>query len=241
MNDQKSSQTTSTQGIIAIREKYEKLGPMVDIAYWTIRDAIRNGVIAPGDALIELDLAEGLNMSRTPIREALRRLAVDRLIEPGTRRGYLVPTISISEFVEIFEIRELLDGLSARHAAQRMGVAEISMLEHVLRQHEQAIDEDNLPLIMSTAEEFHTLIRIGSKQTRAPQLLEVLTDASQSAKGRELAPDRMREAAAEHQAIFDAIACHDSEMAEERTRQHIRNALRAQILAYQHSSQRQPR
>ncbi len=228
-------QPSRRRDIVAIRRKYAHIGPMVDIAYWTIRDAIRNGTLAPGDARIEMDLADELEMSRTPIREALRRLAVDRLIETGPRRGYIVPTISISEFVEIFEIRELLDGLSARLAAQRMGVAEIAVLEDVLRQHDEAIEAYNLPLIMSTSDQFHMMIRNGSKQLRVPQLLAVLTDASRSGKGRELAPDRTREAAREHRAIFEAIARRDPEAAEELARTHVRNALKAQIRAYQQS------
>lgn len=223
----------------AIRKKYVQSGPMVDIAYWTIRDAIRSGVIAPGESLIEIELADELEMSRTPIREALRRLAVDRLIETGPRRGYVVPTISMSEFVEIFEIRELLDGLSARYAAQRMGLAEISVLEDVIRQHEVAVEADNFPVIMSTADQFHMMLRAGSKQDRVPQMLAVLTDASRSAKGRELAPDRMREAAREHRAIYEAITRHDPAAAEDLMREHVRHALRAQILAYQHSGIRE--
>lgn len=239
MTDEEFSRRNGRPEIVAIRQKYAQFGPMVEIAYWTIRDAIRNGVIRPGDSLIELDLADELEMSRTPIREALRRLAVDRLIETGPRRGYVVPTISISEFVEIFETRELLDGLTARHAAQRMGMAEIAVLEDVIRQHDEAIDADNLPVIMATAEQFHKLLRSGSKQSRVPKMLTVLEDASRSAKGRELAPDRMREAAKEHRAIFEAVVRHDPEAAEELMREHVRHALRAQILAYQHSGVRE--
>jgi len=239
MPEHENGQRDRRSEMAAIRKKYEQTGPMVEIAYWTIRDAIRSGVIAPGESLIEIDLADELDMSRTPIREALRRLAVDRLIETGPRRGYIVPTISMSEFVEIFEIRELLDGLSARYAAQRMGVAEISVLEDVIRQHEIAVDADNFPVIMSTADQFHMMLRSGSKQDRVPQMLAVLTDASRSAKGRELAPDRMREAAREHRAIYEAIAKHDPAAAEDLMREHVRHALRAQILAYQHSSIRE--
>lgn len=220
-----------------VARKHRHRGPMVEVSYWTIRDAIRTSVLEPGESLIEVELAAELKMSRTPVREALRRLAVDHLIDPGPRRGYVVPTVSLNDFVELFEIREVLDGLAARHAALRMGVAEIAALEETINQHELAIVADDLPTIMSTSDTIHASIRAGAKQVRVPPLLMVITDAYRSAKGRQMAPERLLTAAKEHRNIFEAIKVRDPEMAEQLMREHVRSALRSQVLAYAHAGE----
>ncbi len=218
--------------LAALRAKHDHRGGAADVAYWTIRDAIRTGVIGPGERLVELDLAAALEMSRTPVREALRRLDVERLVEHAPRRGYLVPTVTLEELVEIFEIRGVLEGLAARRAAQRMAPAEIDALRTTVERMEQARDADDLTGLAEASVTFHRLLRSGSRHARLPTLIGVLGDSHPSFGAHELAPERVSPAVAEHRAIFAAIAARDADAAETLTREHARHALSAQILAH---------
>ncbi len=219
-----------------LRGKYAQRGSTVDTAYWTIRDAIRSGVIAPGERLIELDLAAALEMSRTPIREALHRLEVERLVENAPRRGLIVPVITIDDLVEIFEIREVLEGLAARRAAQRMSDAERQALEATVVQMEQAQATDDLTSLSAASAQFHRLLRSGSKHARLPALIALLNDSQRPLLAHEMAPERAGAAIAEHRAIMEAIVSNDAPLAERLAREHARHALHAQIIARHLSS-----
>lgn len=226
------SDGTRVEQLRELRARHARHGATADIAYWTIRDAIRTGVIQAGERLVELDLAAALDMSRTPVREALRQLEVERLVEASPRRGFVVPTMTIDDLVEIFEIREVLEGLAARRAAQRMGPAEIAALRETLERMEQARDNDDATALAEASRQFHRLLRSGSRHARLPHLLSLLFDAHRSISLHELAPDRVDGAISEHHAICDAIAAHDAALAEQLAREHSRNALRAQLLAH---------
>ena len=222
--------------LAALREKHARRGGTADAAYWAIRDAIRTGVIGPGERLVELDLAAALEMSRTPVREALRRLEVERLVENAPRRGFSVPTVTLDDLIEIFEIREVLEGLAARRAAQRMGPAEIDALRTTVEQMERAVSGDDLTALSQASAQFHRMLRSGSRHARLPSLIGLLGDAYASLGAHELAPERVAPAVAEHRAILEAVANRDPDAAERVTREHARHALRAQILAHQLAS-----
>lgn len=218
--------------LAALRVKHGRRGGSAETAYWTIRDAIRTGVIDPGERLIELDLAAALEMSRTPVREALRRLEVERLVENAPRRGFSVPTMTLDDLVEVFEIREVLEGLAARRAANRMGPAEVDALRATVERMERAAEADDLTALSEASTAFHRLLRSGSRHGRLPALIDLLGDAYRSLGAHELAPERVGAAVAEHRAILAAIAARDGDSAERVTREHARHALRAQILAH---------
>jgi DNA-binding GntR family transcriptional regulator len=220
------------QRLRELRARHLRHGAAADIAYWTIRDAIRSGVIQPGDRLIELDLAAALEMSRTPVRDALRQLETERLIEKAPSRGFVVPTMTIDDLVEIYEIREVLEGLAARRAAMRMGPAEIAALGETVERAERARDAGDLTTLWEASNQFHGLLRAGTKNGRLPHLLRLMLDAHRSLRLHEFAPERVGDAVAEHRAIYAAIAARDAALAEALGREHSRNALRAQLMAH---------
>ena len=220
------------QRLQELRAQHARHGATSQIAYWTIRDAIRTGVIQAGDRLIELDLAAALEMSRTPVRDALRQLEGERLVEKAPSRGFIVPTKTIEDLVEIYEIREVLEGLAARRAAMRMGQAELAALEETVERTERAREAGALTTLWEASNQFHRLLRGGARNGRLPQLLALMLDTHRSLRLHEFAPERVDDAVAEHRAIFAAIAAHDGDLAEQRARLHSRNALRAQLLAH---------
>ena len=219
--------------LMELRERRAHQGAAAEIAYWTIRDAIRLGVIRPGERLVEVELAAALDMSRTPVREALRRLEAERLVENVPRRGLVVPTITIDDLIEIYEIRGVLEGLAARRAAQRMGPAEIDALRETVERMERALAANDLAALGEASTQFHRLVRSGSRHARLPELISLLFDSHRSVGLHEFSPaERAVAAVQEHRAIYEAIAARDEEAAERLAREHSQNALRAQIIAH---------
>ncbi len=216
-----------------LRNKNAQRGSAVDIAYWTLRDAIRSGAIRPGERLVTLEFAAALNMSRTPVREALRRLEAERLVENRPGRGLMATTIMLDDLIEIFEIRGVLEGLAARRAAQRMGLAELNALANLIARMEELLVTGHLPSLWEASTQFHRLLRSGSRHARLPALVSLLHDSHGSLKLQEFtSSERAGAAVEEHRAIYEAIAAHDTERAERDAREHCMQALHAQILAH---------
>lgn len=215
-----------------LKEKHAGRGSAADVAYWAIRDAVRNRIIRSGEALVEVTLANALSMSRTPIREALRRLELERLIVNLPRRGLVVPNITLGDLVEIFEIREVLEALATRRAAMGMGPAEIEALRATLLESEEAAETEDLHALSVSSYRFHSLIRAGSKNSRLPDLIHLLEDSHRSWWMTQFAPERAAAAVLEHRGIFEAIAAGESDEAERLAKDHVRKALQAQIMAH---------
>ena len=215
-----------------MRATYGGRGGTVDIAYWTIRDAIRTKVLGPGERLVDVELAAALDMSRTPVREALRRLESEGLVENAPRRGPSVMTLTLQDLVDIFEIDEVLEGLAARSAAQRMGTAEIEALGQVVSRMEQALAAGDESALATANTQFHSMMRLGSKNGRLPAMLGQLRDTAPTLRSHQLSPERAPIAIAEHRAIYQAIAARDGAEAERLSREHTQNALRAHVLAH---------
>jgi DNA-binding GntR family transcriptional regulator len=111
----------------------------VEVAYTALRDGIARGEHVAGSRLREEDLAATLGLSRTPVREALRRLQAEGLVEVEPRRGALVATWSADELDEIFELRSLVEGYGARRAAVRITDARVGLLEELCEGMEEAV------------------------------------------------------------------------------------------------------
>ncbi len=117
----------------------------VDAAYAAVRDGIVSGEHAAGSRLREEDLAEALGVSRTPVREALRRLHSEGLVELEPRRGALVATWGADELDEIFELRALVEGYGARRAATRVTEVEVARLEGLCDEMDEAAARRPVP------------------------------------------------------------------------------------------------
>ena len=94
--------------------------PLRDVVFNTLRDAILTGKLEPGERLMENQLAEKLGVSRTPIREALRMLEIENLVELTPRKGAQVLDMSKKDVIDILEVREVLEGLGTQLACQKM-------------------------------------------------------------------------------------------------------------------------
>src|SRR3954451_55263 len=131
-----------------------------------MRTRIINGEVEAGAALSELALADEFGVSRTPVREALKQLQTEGLIEIRPRVGTFVTTPSRREITELFEMKELLEGAAARLLAQRGRVPEIDQLEENLRQAYQAVAADDRARYADLVEEFHDLLIRGADNSK---------------------------------------------------------------------------
>ena len=133
--------------------------PLKDLVYLELKHKILTGEIVSQTRLMEIDLSEKMNVSRTPIREAIKRLADDGLVKVEPRRGAYVANISIKDMLDVFEVREDMEGFVAKLAAQRITDEEKDQLKAIAKEYEKAIAEaDDKEKIISLDEKFHNFI-----------------------------------------------------------------------------------
>lgn len=133
--------------------------PLKDLVYLELKHKILTGEIVSQTRLMEIDLSEKMNVSRTPIREAIKRLADDGLVKVEPRRGAYVANISIKDMLDVFEVREDMEGFVAKLAAQRINDEEKAELRRIAAEYEEALsrteDKEN---IIELDEKFHNYI-----------------------------------------------------------------------------------
>lgn len=190
-----------------------------------LREAIISGRFAPGTPLSEVSLAEAYAVSRTPVREALKQLQVEGLVEIRPRVGTFVRQPSRREVVELFEIKEILEGLAARLLAQRGAVRELDLLEANLKASEDAVATGNAEGYASLVHEFHQLLVDGSDNTRLASHYQTLMN--QLAYHRLVMtslrhPGRLGSSLHEHRTVLDRIREKDGFGAELAMRDHVR-------------------
>jgi DNA-binding GntR family transcriptional regulator len=217
--------------ILELSKRHEKRGNSSEFVYWTIRDAIRNGLFSPGDRITEAEIAELLSISRTPIRKALHQLMVEHLLEKIPNRGLIVPILDISDLINNFEIEEVLFGLAARRAAQYCSETELFLMEESLTRMELAAKGEEIDALLEASAHFHELVILGARDVRIKDLLHHLYDLSPDTSLYEYSSsERIQTAISEHKAIYEAIKKHDLSV-ENIARHHTRNAMMAQIKA----------
>lgn len=199
-----------------------------EFVYRVLRDAIKSGQLAQGCRVREEDLANSLGVSRTPVREALRRLQSRGLLELAPGRGLVVVQISRQQLLELYAMREVLEGGAARMAAQHASDSEVQALRDLMAELQTHVG-DALAVARVNAR-FHAIIYGAAHNRYLQGALADLTDAlallpntTFSAQGRPEAAHR------EHKAIVSAIANKDPEGAEEAARRHIRAAQRVRM------------
>ena len=131
-----------------------------------MRQRIISGELAPGVSLSEIALAESFGVSRTPVREALKQLQTEGLVEIRPRVGTFVTTPSRREIIELFEMKELLEGAAARLLAQRGRVPELDRLEQNLVEADQAAARDDRDRYAALVQEFHDLLIVGADNAK---------------------------------------------------------------------------
>ncbi len=199
--------------------------PYTEQAQQLIRSFILEGVYPPGGRLSELALSHKLGISRSPVREALQRLANEGLIELVSRKGAFVVHFDAERVQALFEVREALDGMVARLAAQRAEPADLQELRKTLGNTKAILDRSEESSYPEDLDFHRQLAVIAKNRWLAEKMAEIETQVRLARARSGARPSRAKDAYAEHLAILNAVAAGDPDKAEHEMRQHIRNAL----------------
>lgn len=202
---------------------------LVSVAYAHIRQRILSGQLAPGERVTVRPLSDDLDLSPTPIRTALSALERQGLLESQDHRGFFVPELNASDFEEIYELREVLEGVASRHAAQSVSRADLVVeLRRLLAEQRSAVDEHSMGQYGDLDVEFHREIWRESGRHRLASVADNLF--GQMRVGNSISaqvPGRPEASLREHAEIIDAIDTGDAARAERAVRSHIRSAGKA--------------
>jgi DNA-binding GntR family transcriptional regulator len=203
---------------------------LADRLFDTLQRAIVEGDIKPGSKISEPELARQYSVSRGSLREAIGRLEARKLVERKPNLGARVITLSYEQLIEIFQVREALEGMAARLAAQNMSETEIEELQALLKEHGNEIKEQHGQAYFQQQGDldFHYRIVQGSKNQQLIGLLcndlYHLLRMYRFQFG--MRSKRSQQAYEEHHYLLNAIVSRDPEMAELLMRQHIRSSRR---------------
>lgn len=205
--------------------KLDSYKPLRELVCENIRQAIIDGTFSPGERLMEIQLADEMGVSRTPVREAIRKLELEGFVVMIPRRGTYVADISIKDITEIYEIRTCLDTLAAGLAAERITDEELEALNRLLVEIGQYIADNNMEKIVEADTAFHDILYQASRNERLRSIINNLREQLTGIRGRSMSyPGRLIETMEEHRTLVDSIAARDSERAQEAARVHIENA-----------------
>jgi DNA-binding GntR family transcriptional regulator len=199
---------------------------LVDEVVDVIRDRIYEGGYPPGAPIRQEQLAAELNVSRTPLREALRMLEREGLVKVAPGRGLRVVTADLPELLDAYEAREMVDGLAARLAARRGDAAALAHLSSLVDGQAEALDPWTPSIYTAGNVAFHRAIVEASGNEHVVAQLPLVRMTSQIFTPLKLIDrERAVQAVAEHGAILAAMAAGDEQEAERRARAHIRHTI----------------
>jgi DNA-binding GntR family transcriptional regulator len=195
-----------------------------------LRQMIIRGDLLPSTALSETSLAEEFGVSRTPIREALKQLQTEGLVEVRPRVGTFVAAPSRRDITELFQMRELLEGAAARLMALRGRVPELDLLEENVKEARAAVANGDRDRYATLVHEFHELLIKGTDNVKFEAHYRILMNqlAYDRLVRKSLSrPGRLLESCAEHDRVLMLILAKDGDSAERVTRDHVRASHRA--------------
>ena len=209
--------------------KTYKATSLADQVFEKLENDIIQGIYKRGELLTELKLVEQLGVSRTPIREALRRLEQERLIE-DTGKGSRVLGITVEDLEDIMNIRERIEGLAAYYAAKNMTPDGLKELTHIVDLQEFYFSKHDKEHLRQVDDEFHDMIcALSGRSVIADTLIPLMR---KTRRYRRVAIDdweRTTNTMNEHRKMFEAIASGNAELAQELATQHIIHASRHMI------------
>ena len=196
--------------------------PLREIVFEYLRNSILNGELEPGERLMELQLAQQLGVSRTPVREAIRKLELEGLVEMIPRKGAYVADVSIKDILDILEVRMFLEGLAAYFAAERMSDEEIEELKGISKKFENEIVTMEKEEMIELDNKFHDMIIKGSRNNKLLQIVQGLQEQFQRFRVIYFNEYNEHEDLVKyHTAIVNAISNRDSKKAQDYAQTHV--------------------
>lgn len=196
--------------------------PLREIVYEELKMQILTGAIKPGTRMMEVELAEDMGVSRTPIREAIRKLEKEGLVTIEPRRGAYASEASVEDMVSILEVRQELEGLAAGLAAERITDEFKQQMVEAAEGFKRALEEGNTEELITSDTLFHHIIVDATNNTVLVNMVEQLQERVlrfrylyySDFKRAEMMP-------AEHQAIIDGILSGNAKVARKSAEVHI--------------------
>lgn len=211
------------QPLVPIR--LDNYKPLRELVFESLREAIIQGKLGPGERLMEIQLAEEMGVSRTPVREAIRKLELEGLVVMIPRKGAYVAGLSLKDIADVFEIRRALEGLAAELASERATDEELEQMERYLVKISEEIEVGDVDKVVETDTGFHSLLYKASRNERLTQIISNLREQIQRSRTTSLSyPGRMKIAVEEHRKIVEAVSARDGELARKLAHEHIENA-----------------
>lgn len=206
--------------------RLEEIRPIREIIYDRLKEAILSGEIGDGERLIESDIAERLNVSRTPVREAFRMLESDGILEALPRRGVVVRNMAVGDIVEIYRIRQALEVMAVQSATGRIRPAEIAEARMHLNYAEQNLARHDYDSFYADNERFTNVLVRASRMPRTIQLIGTYREQLARFRRITLSSDSRRSVVVgEHRAILDAVESRDAKLAGSLVHAHLDAAL----------------
>lgn len=198
--------------------------PLRDVVFNTLRQAILKGELTPGERLMEIQLAERLGVSRTPIREAIRKLELEGLVLMIPRKGAEVAKISEKSLRDVLEVRRSLEELAIELACQRMNEDELMQLEEAQKDFRKAVESKDVMKIAETDEHYHDVIYFGTGNSRLVQILNNLREQMYRYRLEYIKDEDKRQVLlVEHDNILKAVRSRHVAEAKAAIREHIDN------------------
>lgn len=198
--------------------------PLRDVVFKTLRQAILKGELEPGERLMEIQLAERLGVSRTPIREAIRKLELEGLVLMIPRKGAEVAKISESNLRDVLEVRRSLEELAIDLACQRMTEEEFEALKAAQQKFAQAIKKGDAMQIAQSDELYHEIIYNSTKNAKLVQVLNNLREQMYRYRLEYIKDEDKRQILMiEHENILKALSLRHVQEAKQAVREHIDN------------------
>ena len=196
--------------------------PLREIVYDQLKLEILEGKILPGTRMMEISLADRLGVSRTPVREAIRKLEKDGLVVIEPRRGAYASDVSISEMVDTMKVRAGLEALATAMAAERATEEGIEELTRICKANEKAVREDDIEGMISGDEDFHNcVIRLSNNKTLL-QLSHIVQDLIVRFRYLYFRDSALYKVMpSDHKIILEAIRERDPEAAKSAAKEHV--------------------
>ncbi|WP_406689946.1 GntR family transcriptional regulator [Saccharopolyspora sp. ID03-671] len=201
--------------------------PLRDQVHDELQARISDGRLRPGDRIFEQELAIEFGVSRVPVREAIRMLQSAGMVEVRPRRrGVFVRSLDRQQLEELFDVREALEALAAKLAAERSESADVEHLGELVARAREALESQDTDAMSEANTEFHDKLVALSRNDLLASMLEPLHGRLAALFRLNLEPERV---CGEHEELYSAIAAGDAERAAELARGHVR-ASRAMVL-----------
>ena len=205
-----------------------KISTIREQVYDQLRDEISNGDFTPGSRLQEVELTERLNVSRSPVREALRQLVKDGLLIEIPNKGVYVKEFTVRDIEEIFDLRVLLESYAIYHSAGHITSARLKRLLDLLSELETSYREGDLVAYTAADEDLHMKIVRLANNSLVNDTYERVRSMNQQFRILSLMDEqRFRESLEEHREIIHALATGNPDTADAVNRRHLAAAMEA--------------